>query len=322
MPERVVIAIGGNSLIKDDRHVDIEDQLHSVQETAAFLADFIGLGYEVVLTHGNGPQVGFILRRSELAFEAGELHFVPLKNCVADTQGAIGYQIQESLHNAFRARGLHKEAVTLVTMVEVNPADPSFAEPTKPIGVFYPADKMASLTEKHPDWHMVFQDGKGYRRVVPSPRPLRIVEIEPIRAMLAAGFCIITAGGGGIPVVRDSRGNLAGVNAVIDKDLSTSLLASELAADLLIILTAVNNVFLDFNKPTQRPLQRLTAAEAERYMAAGEFATGSMRPKVQAALNFLERGGQRAIITSPDHLVKAVREQGGTHIVPDEPPLS
>jgi carbamate kinase len=316
MPERVVIAIGGNSLIKDDRHVEIDDQLHSVQETAAFIADFIGLGYEVVLTHGNGPQVGFILRRSELAFEAGELHFVPLKNCVADTQGAIGYQIQESLHNAFRARGLHKEAVTLVTMVEVDPADPSFAAPTKPIGVFYPADKMASLTEKHPDWHMVFQDGKGYRRVVPSPRPLRIVEIEPIRAMLDAGFCIITAGGGGIPVVRDGRGHLAGINAVIDKDLPTSLLASELSADLLIILTAVNNVFLDFNKPTRRALHRMTAAEARRYLAAGEFATGSMRPKVQAALNFLDRGGRRAIITSPDHLVQAVREQGGTHIVP------
>jgi carbamate kinase len=315
MPERVVIAIGGNSLIKDDR-CEIDDQLNAVRETAAFITDFIELGYEVVLTHGNGPQVGFILRRSELAFEAGELHFVPLKNCVADTQGAIGYQIQESLYNTFRARGIHKEATTLVTMVEVDPDDPSFADPTKPIGVFYPEEKMASLTEKHPDWHMVFQDGKGYRRVVPSPRPIRIVEIEAIRTMLAAGFCVIAGGGGGIPVVRDSQGNLSGVNAVIDKDLSTALLASELSADLLIILTAVENVFIDFNKPTQRSLHRMTAAEARQYMAEGEFATGSMRPKVQAALNFLERGGKRAIITSPDHLVKAVQEDRGTHIVP------
>ncbi len=315
MPERVVIAIGGNSLIKDDR-CEIDDQLNAVRETAAFITDFIELGYEVVLTHGNGPQVGFILRRSELAFEAGELHFVPLKNCVADTQGAIGYQIQESLYNTFRARGIHKEATTLVTMVEVDPDDPSFADPTKPIGVFYPEEKMASLTEKHPDWHMVFQDGKGYRRVVPSPRPIRIVEIEAIRTMLAAGFCVIAGGGGGIPVVRDSQGNLSGVNAVIDKDLSTALLASELSADLLIILTAVENVFIDFNKPTQRSLHRMTAAEAKQYMAEGEFATGSMRPKVQAALNFLERGGKRAIITSPDHLVKAVQEDRGTHIVP------
>jgi carbamate kinase len=315
-PERVVIAIGGNSLIKDDNHVEIDDQLRTVQETAGFIADFIELGYEVVLTHGNGPQVGFILRRSELAFEAGELHFVPLKNCVADTQGAIGYQIQESLCNVFRARGIEKTATTLVTMVEVDPDDPSFAEPTKPIGVFYPEEKMASLTEKHPDWHMVFQDGKGFRRVVPSPRPQRIVEIEAIRSLLAAGFCVVAGGGGGIPVIRDDQGNLEGVNAVIDKDLSTALLASELSADLLIILTAVENVFIDFNKPTQRSLHHMTAAEARQHMAAGEFATGSMRPKVQAALNFLERGGTRAIITSPDHLVKAVRENSGTHIVP------
>ena len=316
MTERVVIAIGGNSLIKDDKHHEIDDQLSTAQETAAIIADFIELGYEVVLTHGNGPQVGFILRRSELAFEAGELHFVPLKNCVADTQGAIGYQLQESLYNAFNAKGLHKTAMTLVTMVEVDAGDPSFASPTKPIGIFYPEEKMSSLTEKHPDWHMVFQDGKGYRRVVPSPKPIKIVEIEAIRSMLAAGFCVVAGGGGGIPVVRDSQGNLSGVNAVIDKDLSSALLASELSADMLVILTAVENVCIDFNKPTQRPLQLITTAEAKQYMVEGEFATGSMRPKVQAALNFLERGGKRAIITSPDHLVKAVQENRGTHIVP------
>jgi carbamate kinase len=316
MPERVVIAIGGNALIKDDKHQEIDDQLSTAQETAAIIADFIGLGYEVVLTHGNGPQVGFILRRSELAFEAGELHFVPLKNCVADTQGAIGYQLQESLHNAFKARGLHKEATTLVTMVEVDPDDPSFANPTKPIGVFYPEEKMASLTEKHPDWQMVFQDGKGYRRVVPSPKPRRIVEIEAIRTLLAAGFCVITAGGGGIPVIRNSQGSLSGVNAVIDKDLSTALLASELSADLLIILTAVENVCIDFNKSTQRSLNIMTVADAKQYMAEGEFAIGSMRPKIQAALNFIERGGKRAIITDPDNLVNAVQENRGTHIIP------
>jgi carbamate kinase len=207
-------------------------------------------------------------------------------------------------------------ATTLVTMVEVNPDDPSFANPTKPIGVFYPEEKMASLTEKHPDWHMVFQDGKGYRRVVPSPRPKRIIEIEAIRSMLAAGFCVVAGGGGGIPVVRDSQGNLSGVNAVIDKDLPSALLASELSADLLIILTAVENVCIDFNKPTQRSLNLMTMTEARQYMAEGEFATGSMRPKVQAALNFLEQGGKRTIITSPENLVNAVQENRGTHIVP------
>jgi carbamate kinase len=316
MSERVVIAIGGNALIKDDKHQEIDDQLSTAQETAAIIADFIGLGYEVVLTHGNGPQVGFILRRSELAFEAGELHFVPLKNCVADTQGAIGYQLQESLHNAFEARGIHKEVTTLITMVEVDPDDPSFENPTKPIGVFYPEEKMAALTEKHPDWQMVFQDGKGYRRVVPSPWPKRVIEVEVIRSMLAAGFCVIAAGGGGIPVTRDRQGSLAGVNAVIDKDLSTALLASELSADLLIILTAVENVFINFNKPTQRSLKRISTTEAKQFMARGEFATGSMQPKIQAALNFLERGGKRAIITSPDNLLNAVTENSGTHIVP------
>ncbi|MCK5826824.1 MAG: carbamate kinase, partial [Desulfuromusa sp.] len=219
MIKRVVVAIGGNALIKDNEHLEISDQLKSAQETAAYIADFIALGYEVVLTHGNGPQVGFILRRSELAFEAGELHFVPLKNCVANTQGAIGYQLQESLYNAFIDEGIEKSAATLVTMVEVDADDPSFALPTKPIGVFYPEEKLSSLREKHPDWHLVPQDGKGYRRVVPSPQPKRVVEIEVIRSMLDADLCVIASGGGGIPVVADEQGNLSGVNAVIDKDL-------------------------------------------------------------------------------------------------------
>lgn len=313
--KRVVVAIGGNSLIKDEGHQEVADQLKSAQETAAYIADFIALGYEIVLTHGNGPQVGFILRRSELAYEAGELHFVPLKNCVADTQGAIGYQLQESLHNAFKDKGIKKNAVTLVTMVEVAADDPSFTKPTKPIGVFYPEEKVAALLESHPDWQMAFQDGKGYRRVVPSPTPKRVVEIEAIRSMLDAGLCVIASGGGGIPVVADAQGNLEGVNAVIDKDLSSALLANELSADMLIILTAVDNVFIDFNKPTQKTIEFMTVADAERYMGQGHFATGSMGPKVQAAMNFLAGGGKRVIITSPGNLVSAVMENRGTHIV-------
>jgi len=315
MIKRVVVAVGGNALIKDEGHQEVQDQLRSAQETAALIADFIALGYDVVLTHGNGPQVGFILRRSELAFEAGELHFVPLMNCVADTQGAIGYQLQESLYNAFRARKISRSVATLVTMVEVDADDPSFDNPTKPIGVFYSEEKVTALREKHPDWQLVFQDGKGYRRVVPSPVPKRVVEIEAIRSMLDAGLCVIASGGGGVPVVADDQGNLSGINAVIDKDLSSALLANELAADLLIILTAVDHVYLDFNKPSQRAVNFMTTAEAEQYLGDGHFASGSMGPKVKAAINFLRKGGRRAIITSAENLVNSVLDNKGTHIV-------
>ncbi|MEJ2492598.1 MAG: carbamate kinase [Desulfuromonadales bacterium] len=315
MIKRAVVAIGGNALIKDEEHQAVQDQLRSAQETAELIADFIALGYEIVLTHGNGPQVGFILRRSELAFEAGELHFVPLMNCVADTQGAIGYQLQESLHNALRKRNIQRTAATLITMVEVDPDDPCFANPTKPIGVFYSEEKMRSIKEKHPDWELLYQEGKGYRRVVPSPEPKRVIEIHAIRAMLKAGLCVIASGGGGIPVVADAQGNLSGVNAVIDKDLSSALLANELAADLLIILTAVDHVYLDFNKPTQRPIDFMTVDQANQYLDEGHFATGSMGPKIRAGIHFLQRGGRRAIITSAENLVDAVLRNQGTHIV-------
>ncbi len=314
--KRVVVAVGGNALIKDEAHQEVHDQLRSAQETAELIADFIGLGYEIVLTHGNGPQVGFILRRSELAFEAGELHFVPLKNCVADTQGAIGYQLQESLYNSLRKRKISRGVATVVTMVEVDPEDPSFSKPTKPIGVFYSEEKIRTIKAKHPDWQLVFQDGKGYRRVVASPLPRRVVEADVIRSMVDAGICVIASGGGGVPVVADKEGFLSGINAVIDKDLSSALLANELEADLLIILTAVDNVYLDFNKPTQRKLDIVTIEQAEQYMAEGHFATGSMGPKVRAAMNFLRNGGRRAIITSAEQLVTAVQGKTGTHIVP------
>lgn len=313
--KRVVVAIGGNALIKNDGGYEIHQQLRSAQETAEYIADFIALGYETVLTHGNGPQVGFILRRSELAFEAGELHFVPLKNCVADTQGAIGYQLQESLYNSFRRRGMKKTAATLVTMVEVDADDPSFKRPTKPIGVFYPEEKIAALKAKHPDWELVFQDGKGYRRVVPSPEPKRVIESGAIRSMMEAGHCVIASGGGGIPVVAEADGSLSGINAVIDKDLSSALLANELTADMLVILTAVDNVYLNFNTSVQEAIAFMTVEDAEKYLGEGHFATGSMGPKVQAGINFLRRGGRRVVITSAEKLVDAVANKSGTHMV-------
>lgn len=316
MTECVVIAIGGNSLIKDEKHQEVDDQLQAVQETIGYIADFMELGYDVVITHGNGPQVGFIMRRSELAFEAGELHFVPLKNCVADTQGAIGYQIQESLYNAFKKRGIKKSAATIVTMVEVDPEDPSLENPTKPIGLFYSKEKLDSLQKEHPNWVMVHVEGKGFRRVVPSPLPRRIIEIQAIKSMVKEGICVIAAGGGGIPVVVGENGNISGINAVIDKDLSTALLASDLSVNLMIILTSVEKVFINFNKPNQKALDQLTIFEAKQLIDQGQFAKGSMLPKIQAALMFIAKGGKRVIITSPENLVPAVLKNHGTHIVP------
>ncbi len=316
MTECVVIAIGGNSLIKDEKHQEVDDQLQAVQETIGYIADFMELGYDVVITHGNGPQVGFIMRRSELAFEAGELHFVPLKNCVADTQGAIGYQIQESLYNAFKKRGIKKSAATIVTMVEVDPEDPSLENPTKPIGLFYSKEKLDSLQKEHPNWVMVHVEGKGFRRVVPSPLPKRIIEIQAIKSMVKEGICVIAAGGGGIPVVVGENGNISGINAVIDKDLSTALLASDLSVNLMIILTSVEKVFINFNKPNQKALDQLTIFEAKQLIDQGQFAKGSMLPKIQAALMFIAKGGKRVIITSPENLVPAVLKNHGTHIVP------
>jgi len=316
MKRRAVIALGGNALIRDGSRCSINDQLAAVQQMAEHIGEFIALGYDVVVTHGNGPQVGFILRRSELAFEAGELHFVPLKNCVADTQGAIGYQIQESLTNVFARRAMKRTPVSLVTLVEVDRSDPSFARPTKPIGVFYEKEKADSLAQQHPDWQLVHRAGKGYRRVVPSPRPLRIIEMDAIGALADAGFVVIAAGGGGIPVIRDDQGNLQGVDAVVDKDLTAALLAGEWGAQLLIITTAVDCVFLDYDTETCRPLNRMSAAEARGYIGQGQFENGSMLPKIEAAIDFLGRGGKRVIITSPENLVGSVKDGSGTHIVP------
>ncbi|MEJ2133733.1 MAG: carbamate kinase [Desulfofustis sp.] len=316
MQQRAVIALGGNALIKDESRCSIDDQLAAVQEMAGHISDFIELGYEVVLTHGNGPQVGFILRRSELAFEAGELHFVPLKNCVANTQGAIGYQIQESLVNAFGRRKIDKTPVSLVTLVEVDRNDPSFARPVKPIGVYYQREKAESLAQEHPDWHLVHQAGKGYRRVVPSPRPLRIIEMDAIGALADAGFVVVAAGGGGIPVIRDDDGELQGVNAVVDKDLTASLLATGWGAQVLIITTTVENVCLDFGSPAARPLTQISVEEAKEYIAQGQFEKGSMLPKIEAAVDFLSRGGERVVITSPENLMRALEDGSGTQIVP------
>jgi carbamate kinase len=314
MGKLALIAIGGNSLIKDRDHKTVKDQYDAICETAANVGDIIEDGCNVIMTHGNGPQVGFILQRSELAHEISGMHIVPLVSCVADTQGAIGYQLQQALNNEFRRRGIQRQAVTVVTQVEVDRNDPAFQNPSKPIGSFFSGDQIERIRELHPDWHTVFDAGRGYRRVVPSPVPKRIIEKDAIEFLLEKGFCVIGAGGGGIPVFVNGGGDLEGVDAVIDKDGASSLLASQLGVDLFIISTSVERVLINFGKPDEAPLDRITAAQARAYMNEGHFAPGSMLPKIMAVLGFLQRGGKEAIITNPVSLGKSVRGESGTHI--------
>ena len=309
------IAIGGNSLIKSKDLQTVEDQHQAIRETISHVADLIGQGYQVVISHGNGPQVGFIMLRSEVARRETGLHLVPLVNVVADTQGSIGYQIQQSLNNELAARGHKGQSVTVVTQVVVDQADPGFKKPAKPVGEFYDAHQIDDIRRDYPDWSLVQDAGRGFRRVVPSPEPLEIVERPVIESLLKDGYHVVAVGGGGIPVVRTDRG-LEGVDAVIDKDLASSLLAAQLGVGLLIISTAVEQVVLNFGTPDAKGIRQMSVAEAAQFIAAGHFAPGSMLPKIQAALRFLEAGGQEVIITAPEFIKAAVTQGKGTHIVP------
>ncbi|UCB46478.1 MAG: carbamate kinase [Spirochaetota bacterium] len=311
-----IVAIGGNSLIKDKEHQTVPDQYEAVKETAHHIVDLVEQGYSTVVTHGNGPQVGFILRRSELAHEAADMHIVPLVSCVADTQGAIGYQLQQALNNEFKKRNVKKHAVTVVTLVEVDRDDPAFSNPAKPIGSFFTKKQITSIKKKHPEWHIMYDSGRGYRRVVPSPLPKKILETDAIKALVKQGLCVIGAGGGGIPVYRNQNGDLEGVDAVIDKDMASSLLASQLKADIFVISTAVDRVYLDYSKSNARPLDKMTTEQARSFIDEGHFAPGSMLPKIKAVLDFLDKGGKEAIITSPEQLTGAIKGEGGTHIYP------
>ena len=308
----IVIAIGGNSLIKDDEHRSVADQYAAIVETAHHIADLVARGFRVVITHGNGPQVGFILLRSE--HSRGLLHEVPLDSIGADTQGAIGYQIQQAMQNEFRRRGLKKSVATVVTQTLVDKNDPAFQKPSKPIGQFY---KKAEADERMriEKWSMVEDAGRGWRRVVASPKPVKIIEAEVIKELVAYGCVVIAAGGGGIPVVQDEQGDLRGVAAVIDKALASAELAREIAADLLVISTAVEKVCLNFGKPNQKTLDRLTIAEAKQYVTEGHFKPGSMLPKVEACIQFIENGGKEALITCPESLPEALNGKTGTRIV-------
>lgn len=308
-----VVAVGGNALIKDKNHTSNRDQYVCAQEAMAHITDMILAGWDVVVTHGNGPQVGFILRRSEIS--AQELPEVPLDYCGADSQGEIGYMFQQALHNEFRKRGMDKLAATVITQTIVDQNDPAFQNPTKPIGSFMD-EAMAKEKAAKEGWHIVEDAGRGWRRVVASPNPEVIVEADAIRTLIDNGFVVVAVGGGGIPVMRTETGDLTGVEAVIDKDFGSAILASMIQADLFIISTAVEKVAINFNKPDQKWLDRMTVAEAKQYIAEGQFAKGSMLPKVQAILRYLEKGGKQALITDPEHIREALEGKTGTWLVP------
>ncbi len=308
-----VVAVGGNALIKDKNHQTVPDQYQAAVETMKHIASMIIDGWDVVVTHGNGPQVGFILRRSEIA--SHELHEVPLDYCGADTQGAIGYMFQQALHNEFRLRGIEKQAATVITQTIVDRNDPAFQNPTKPIGSFM--DEAAAKEKMSKEgWTMVEDAGRGWRRVVPSPIPQTIVEADAIRSLIDHGFVVVAVGGGGIPVMQLENGDLTGVEAVIDKDFGSAILASMIKADLFLISTAVEKVAINFNKPDQKWLDQMTIAEARKYLAEGQFAKGSMLPKIQAILKFMDQGGKKALITDPEHIKDALEGKTGTWIVP------
>jgi carbamate kinase len=316
MAKLAVIAVGGNSLIKDDKNVTVEDQEQALRETAHHIADMIEAGWDLAIGHGNGPQVGFILRRSEIAAKVEGMHEVPLDVCGADSQGAIGYEFQQALQNEYHRRGINKGAATIITQMLVDQKDPAFQKPSKPIGSFMD-EAAAKKRESEMGWSVVEDAGRGWRRVVPSPLPKKILELESVNLLLNAGVTVITVGGGGIPVIDNGQGEFEGTAAVIDKDFASSLLAQEIGAELFLIATAVEKVAINFGKPEQKWLDKMTLAEAKQYLAEGtHFAKGSMAPKIQAIIWFLENGGKQALITNPENIGRALKGETGTWIVP------
>ena len=316
---RAVVAIGGNALILDGQQGTIAEQYGNAVEMARHIASLVSAGWGIVLTHGNGPQVGFILLRSELVGESAPVPQLSLEMSSADSQGGIGHILALALLNELAGRGMPDRVVYVLTHTVVDPDDPAFAAPTKPIGPFYTEDEAALKRERN-GWEMVEDSGRGYRRVVPSPQPRRIVESAQIRSLVEAGFVVVAVGGGGIPVVETGPGVYRGVEAVIDKDRASSLLAASLDVPLLVLSTGVERVAWHFRQPDQRLLDRITAGEAARYLDEGEFPKGSMGPKVEAAISFLERGGSEVLITTPAALERAIAGETGTRIVPDEIP--
>ena len=315
-----VVAVGGNSLIRDKNHESIQDQSQEAVITAHHIAEMIATGWNVVITHGTGPQVGFILRRSELALE--EVPPVPMDYADADLQGGIGYMFVKALYNEFRKRRIDRKAVAIITQTVVDRNDPAFADPSKPIGSHMDEQTAQRLASRQ-GWVVKEDAGRGWRRVVPSPLPKTIVELAAIKLLAKSGYVVIACGGGGIPVVEDGEGSLTGVEAVIDKDLASSLLARGIGADLLLVSTGVEKVAINFNRPDQQWLDHMTVADAKKYLADNQFDKGSMGPKIQAVIEFLEGGGQTGLITNPPNIGRAMAGETGTFIVKEGgPPFS
>ncbi|MBI4618539.1 MAG: carbamate kinase [Planctomycetes bacterium] len=305
-----VVAIGGNSITRQGQVGTIPEQYANARDTSRHVAQMIEMGWRVVLTHGNGPQIGSILLRVEMALP--HVYPLTLDICDSDSQGGMGYMLQQVLGNELRTRGIRRTVATVVTQVVVSRDDPAFKNPTKPVGRFYTAEEAAAKS-RETGWTMAEDAGRGWRRVVPSPKPLSIVEIDAIRDLVQAGTITVAAGGGGIPVVREGV-ELSGVEAVVDKDRTSALLAIGLPADLFLISTGVDRVALDHGKPTARPIDRMTVEEARRHLAEGQFPPGSMGPKIEAACDFIEAGGREVIITLPEKIPEALENRAGTHI--------
>lgn len=306
-----MVAVGGNSLTKAGQRGTIPEQFANSRETSRHIADMLERGYEIVVTHGNGPQVGNILLRAEMASVA--LPPLPLDTCGADSQGGIGYMLQQVLGTELRRRGIDKDVVTVLTQVVVDTEDPAFAKPSKPIGPFYTKED-AERRRDEEGWTVAEDANRGWRRVVPSPMPVRVVEVKAIETLLLSGCVVIAVGGGGIPV-KEENGGLRGVEAVIDKDHASRLLANQIGADLFVISTDVERVCLNFGTPRETPLDRITVEEARRYLEEGHFPAGSMGPKIRAGIDFLENGGGEVVITNPESLGRAMDGATGTRIV-------
>ena len=305
-----VVAVGGNALIREKGKESLPDQYASVCITVPHIVDMIQNGWNVIITHGNGPQVGFILRRSEIA--ASEVHSIPLDYGGSNTQGSIGYMFQKSLQNEFKRRGMSKQAVAVLTETLVDKNDTAFKTPTKPIGSFM--DEKTAVQHRDADGWCVMEDaGRGWRRVVPSPVPIKILQQDAIMSLVGAGFTVVAVDGGGIPVIENDKGEIQGVEAVIDKDSASALFAASIDADMFVILTEVDKVAINFNKPNVQWLDNLSIEDAKKFLTEGQFGKGSMEPKIKAILSFIEKGGRQALVTNPDNMLRALRGETGTH---------
>lgn len=305
-----VVAVGGNALVREKGKESLPDQYNAASLTMPHVVSMIQSGWDVIVTHGNGPQVGFILRRSELS--SNEVHPIPLDYCGSNTQGSIGYMFQRALYNEFQRRNMPNQAATVVTQTLVDPNDKAFLNPSKPIGSFM-SEAEAKRRQEEEGWAVIEDAGRGWRRVVPSPMPIHIIQQDAILALARSGFTVIGVGGGGIPVIQNEQGELIGVEAVIDKDLASAILASSIQADLFMISTEVEKVAINFNKPRMQWLDHLTANQAREYMIDGQFGKGSMQPKIEAVLQYLNNHGKHAIITNPENMGDALQGKTGTH---------